>query len=70
VGDDWFSSRVVRRIGDDGHDIFFYKDCWFEEFCLKDLFPHLFYLALDQEVNVGEMSVEASDYGVAWSWKW
>ena len=69
VGVDWFSSRVVCWIGD-GQDTSFMEDSWYGESCLKDIFPHLFYLMIDQEVNVGEMSVEASDHGMAWSWRW
>jgi len=45
VGDDGFSSRVVCWFGD-GHYTF-WEDHWFGESYMKDLFPHLFYLAMD-----------------------
>ena len=69
VKDDQFSSRVVRWIGN-AQDTSFQNDYLFGESCLKDLFLRLFYLVVDQEVSVREMSMEANDHGVVWSWRW
>ena len=53
----WFVRLVMDKTPPSG------KTVWFGNSCLKDLFPCLFYLAVDQEVSVGETLVKANDHG-------
>ncbi|XP_019418431.1 PREDICTED: uncharacterized protein LOC109329217 [Lupinus angustifolius] len=55
-GPDWMEANLWKEIGDGFHTCF-WKDIWFGNQTLKDIFPRLFLLALDKDALVAECGV-------------
>ncbi|GAU26515.1 hypothetical protein TSUD_361480 [Trifolium subterraneum] len=64
----WFAQHVFRRVGK-GDSIRFWKDCWFGNSPLCDLFPRLFSIATHKEALVNEVRVVTEGLNL-WNWEW
>ena len=65
----WFDDGIRRVVGDGSHTLFWH-DNWVGEITLRNTFPRLFDLVMNQESLVDEMSrIGWVDGGGAWVWR-
>lgn len=64
----WFSDAVARKVGD-GSQILFWLDSWLGDTRLKDVFPRLYQVSLDQKATISGFG-EWSSVGWHWCWRW
>lgn len=68
VGENWFSSRVVRKVSN-GRKTRFWEDKWIGDEVLALTFPRLYSISLHKEANVGDLW-SLVDGGVSWNLGW